>query len=209
MGATAEGAFETEQERQERYSTEQIRQNLPGVAKFEEAIRGLGEDGQSAFDAHSTELSIQLQDFALKEPKARNALVNAGVLDPDLGIISTESARSLLFVMASQANEAQKTQEAHLQTISQRVDNGELSEADADQAMLDEANSDYNLRGSTVQSNVASQFAQLMGVDQVADAQGRVDNPEAIRSPIAGTEEGVYLRCHNRRSPCKYGVLRT
>ena len=177
-------ALETEAERRQRYEDEQKRQLRPGAEQLGAAIAGLGVDAQASFDSNAVEMSIQMQNLAANDATVRDSMIEAGILDSQTGVIPEPASRTMLFVMSSMANKAQAASERRVQDAISANERGEMSDAELDKALYD-VNAETFVSEAELQSGVADQFAQLMGIEQAQDAQGRIAEPEFLKSTLS------------------------
>ena len=130
--------FLSDQEREQLYQQEQQRQLRPSAADLDIAISGIGEEGSAAFDSSASELSIKLTDLASQDLQTRASFEQAGVMRD--GVVPDEMSRTLLFTLASKANEAQKRSEENTVELMRKLDEGEITESQFDDALYDESN---------------------------------------------------------------------
>ena len=70
-------------------------------------------------------------------------------------------SRTLLFTLASKANEAQKRSEENTVELMRKLDEGEITESQFDDALYDESNKAFISEGA-MQNGIAEQMSQLL-----------------------------------------------
>ncbi len=184
------GQFESEAERIARYDTEQQRQAPMNYNQVFDSISGLGTASEASFNSAAKRVAFGLGDEAASNPRIRDSLTKAGVID-ETGTVSDTAARSMLFTMAAEAARVEEQKSDTVTQLQQSLLSGEITEDKIDEKMMYAVNRpDFDRQNlqTTFASNFQRQFGDAMGID----ADLRVDDPQALSTSLNPQDQSLF-----------------
>ena len=184
------GQFETVAERQARYLEENAKQQILTFDKIHEKIQGIDSGSAAAFDSRAVDLSTRIEIQAKTDPRIAESMVEAGIMDADTGWVKADAARTMLFVMANQANISSNKLTEEVLDFRAQLEANEITEEDLSKKVKN-AVLMPDIDKGRLESSVADEFQMLFG-GVATDEFLRTDAGSSIQSPLSQANKPVF-----------------